>query len=118
LKVRRLFFFLISIAVGAGLGLLYGWEISPPAARDLPATELRSDYKTDFVLMVAEVYGSDADLQAATAWLSLIGNPQQVAQDAILAAQQNGYAFTDVETLAHLLQGFQSEATLPAGGLP
>jgi hypothetical protein len=118
LKVRRLFFFLVSIAAGVGLGLLYGWGINPPADRDLPATELRSDYKTDFVLMVAEVYESDSDLQAARARLSLIGDPQQAAQDAILIAQQNGYAFNDVETLAHLLQGFQAGTTLPAGGLP
>ncbi len=118
MRNKRLFLFLISVAVGVGLGLLYGWVINPPTARNLPASDLRSDYKTDYVLMVGEIYAEDQDLQAASARLSLIGDPYQVSHEAILTAQQAGYAFNDVETLARLLQGFQSDTTLPAGGLP
>ncbi len=118
MRTKRLFFFLLSIGLGVGLGLLYGWVINPPTAHDMQASELRSDYRTDYVLMVAEIYGDDLDLQAASARLSLVGDPQQLAQEAILAAQQTGYAFTDVETLARLLQGFQNAAARPGGGMP
>jgi hypothetical protein len=45
--------FLIAIAVGLALGLLYGWVLSPVKYVDTTPNTLRADYQTDYVLMVA-----------------------------------------------------------------
>ena len=57
----RWILFIIAILAGAGLGLLYGWVINPVDYVDTAPDTLRIDYKTDFVLMVAEAYQGESD---------------------------------------------------------
>jgi len=101
---------MISISAGLAAGLLYGWVINPGSYRDTSLDSLRVDYKTDLVLMVAEIYQQDGDVEAAAARLAGIEDLPilRQVQQAILTGQEMGYARPDIETLARLFQGLQS----------
>jgi len=114
LKVRanRIIWFLISIAMGTVVGLVYGWTINPVKYVNTGPASLRSDYKADYVLMVAEVYSQDQDVTKAASRLALLGEdpPLRAAQRAILVAENLKYNRQDIETLALLVQGLQGTA--------
>ncbi len=96
--------FVLAILLGAFAGLMYGWLIQPPAARNTDLSSLRSDYKTDYVLMVAHAYPDPADAPAALMLLKELEptNPLGAVQSALLSAQQLGYSETDLRALAAL----------------
>ena len=58
-KINRYIWFLLMIVIGAGIGLYYSWFIKPPDFVDAVFPNLRLDYKTDYVLMAAEIYDQD-----------------------------------------------------------
>lgn len=117
MRIGRLLWFLISILVGLGLGLLYGWVINPGAEIQAPASSLRADYRTDTVLMVAEIYATEQDPARAAARLALLGEdePLRIVQDAILTAQDLNYPAADVALLASLSQALSLNAAASAG---
>jgi hypothetical protein len=86
--------FLLAIALGAAAGMFYGWVISPVEYIDTTPDSLREDYKTDYVLMVAEAYQAEADLGGAARRLAVLGDlpPTQVVANAVAFALTNGYA--------------------------
>lgn len=76
------------IAIGIGLGLIYGWIIEPVKYVDTAPDSLRLDYKTDYVLMVAEAYQVEHDLNLAVQRLTLLGgDPLDTVSTAIAFAQ-------------------------------
>lgn len=112
-KARWLAFF-VAIAVGMGIGLYYGWAVSPVSYVDTAPNTLRADYKADFVLMVAEAYQADGDLEAARRELALVGsNAPAVVEEAIAFGASHGYASQDLFVLRELLNALQSQ---PVGG--
>lgn len=106
MRAARWIRFIIAILIGMGLGLYYGWFVSPVEFVDTAPSTLRQDYKTDFVLMVAEIYQNDGDLAAALNRLALLGDTSALegAQQALEFATQAGYAQRDLDTLSALLQ--------------
>ncbi len=112
--------FLIAIAAGIGLGLVYGWVINPIEYVDyLPGT-LKFDYKTDYVLMVAETYRVEGDLPAAARRLALLQEMplSDLAFRALLFAQRVGYSDGDLAQLEELHRAlmtydFSSETSAP-----
>jgi hypothetical protein len=96
--------FLVVLILGAALGLLYGWVISPVEYTDTTPAMLRSDYKADFVLMVAEAYQVERNLTLARQRLSFLGDetPYESVQEAILTASQAGYMVPDLRLLRDL----------------
>ncbi|NLG98507.1 MAG: hypothetical protein GX491_14210 [Chloroflexi bacterium] len=109
MRTKRLFFFLIMILVGLGLGLLYGWVINPVKYVNTPLHSLRADYKTDYVLMVAEIYQSDQNLSQAVRRLSLLGSedPLALVSESIARARSFGYTSADIEMMGQLSQALQ-----------
>jgi hypothetical protein len=101
--------FFIAILVGIGLGLLYGWVISPVEYVDTSPDTLRVDYKTDYVLMVSEAFQGDRDLPLALRRLALLGEqpPVEIIQQALLFGQANGYTDADLERIQVLLNAVQ-----------
>lgn len=116
MRNRRLFFFLLFIALGIAAGIFYGWTVVPRQIKETSFNHLRSDYRTDFVLMVAEVYAIENDGARAAARLAPFqsAEPLRLVQEAILTAGQLGYASADVDLLANLARGLQSNQ----GGAP
>lgn len=118
MQFRRLFFFLLSIVVGVGLGLVVAWGARPAPLGETTLPALRSDFRTDYILMTAEAYAQDGDLIAAVARISALGEsqPARAVQLSILAARDLGYSSRDVELLAKLSQALQKYTPMPAVG--
>ena len=105
--------FIIAILVGAALGLAYGWIVSPVRYVDTSPDTLSIDYKTDYILMVAEAYQNEGDLGLAVRRLALLGNipPTEMVGQAIQFAQKYGYAEADIihmQTLWNELQALET----------
>lgn len=96
--------FLIAIAAGIGLGLLYGWVINPIEYVDTTPGTLKIDFKTDYVLMVAEAFRSDGDLPAAARRLALLQDMplSDLTYKALLFGQKAGYGDQDLALLQDL----------------
>jgi hypothetical protein len=90
--------FIIAILVGVALGLGYGWIGSPVRYVDTSPDTLRIDYRTDYILMVAEAYQNESDLGLAVRRLAMLGNlpPSEMVDQAIQFAQKYGYAEADI----------------------
>ena len=110
--------FLIAILVGVAVGLAYAWYINPVKYVDTSPTTLRIDYKSDYVLMVAEAFSNEGDLPIAIRRLALLGDrpPLDIVREAILFAQGHGYADNDVaqmDALSTALQKFNPQVRTP-----
>jgi hypothetical protein len=104
--------FLIIIAVGVGLGLLYGWIIDPVDFVDTTPESLRGDYQSDYVLMVAEIFHADRDAEAAVIRLTFLNDPSPVisVENALIFAVEAGYSADDLRLLRDL-----ADALAPLG---
>lgn len=102
--------FLIAILMGIALGLLYGWVINPIQHTDSSPDTLKTDYKTDYILMVAEAYQTEQNLPLAVQRLGLLGNiaPDEMAHQAILFAEQIGYKDADLALMRSLWEGLKT----------
>src|SRR5512137_265104 len=96
--------FFVAILVGIGLGLLYGWVINPIEYVDTTPDTLRVDYKTDYILMVAEAYHGNNDVDLAIRRLALLGNTPSVEtlSETIKFAQKTGYSNADLNLMREL----------------
>ena len=109
MSVMRYVWFSLSILCGLLIGLVAGSRLLPLPYENLHFSNLRSDYKTDAVLMVAEVYHSDQNIQQAQDWLKELDSQAPVVQVqlAMVNARDLDYAQQDMEWLIQLLQGLQ-----------
>jgi hypothetical protein len=104
LKNRRLIGFFFAIALGLAAGLFYGWVVNPGVVKNTTISSLRTDFQTDYVLMIAEAYPEAADNAAAVELLQQTGekDPLKAVQNAIVTAQQLGYSEQDIQSLRGL----------------
>ena len=95
---------LIGLIIGLTAGLIYGWTLRPVEYVDTSPDSLRIDYRTEYVMMVAEAYASDDDLALAQIRLAALGPqpPLDIVIEAIDYAVDNEFNRTDLETLNHL----------------
>jgi len=102
--------FFLAIALGAAAGLLYGWLVNPVKYVDTTPDTLRVDYKSDYVLMVAEAYRAETDLALAARRLALLGDtpPAEIVRQATLFAESQGYTDADVVLMRNLQAALQS----------
>jgi hypothetical protein len=98
--------------VGVVIGLVYGWMINPVTYVNTTPDNLRSDYKADYVLMVAEIFQAEQNLPMAERRLELLGDDAALrqVQRAIVTAQELGYNSRDLETLGRFSTALQSAA--------
>lgn len=106
--------FILAILAGIAAGLFYGWRVNPVEYVDTTPDSLRVDYKSDYVLMVAEAYSVDNDLAQAVRRLTFLGNapPSQSVREAILFAESHGYIDADIARMRRL--GRDLDTFLPA----
>lgn len=109
--MKRWFFFSLSILLGLALGLFLGWVVLPWQASRVPAQALRMDYKTDYVLMVAEDFRLHPDLELANRRLSVLGSAssQQMVSQALQFAVQIGYSNADLALMQALADAFSGQ---------
>jgi len=102
--------FILAIVIGAASGLLYGWVINPDHASAVSPEMLRIDYKTDYVLMVAEAYHQDGDYDTAVQLLASLGatTPLETTLQALIFAQEIGYTQDDLGKIQNLLTAVQA----------
>jgi hypothetical protein len=107
---KRMVWFLIMMGIGIAGGLVYAWFLNPVQYVDTAPQSLRDDYKADYVLMVAELYQEEQDLELARARLSFLGTlpAQQITSQGILSAQKYDYALADLEVMNRLLQALHA----------
>jgi len=110
MKSNRLIFILIALIAGIGIGLLYGWVINPVDFFDLTPDTLRADYKTDYVLMVAESYHVEQDPGLAARRLAIFGSqsPFAIAAQGLDYAHANGFAESDITLIQELVTALQA----------
>jgi hypothetical protein len=93
------------MAIGICVGLFYGWVVNPVTYMNTTADSLRVDYKTDVVLMTAEIYSMDGNLDRAMNRLSWVENDGQVAllQDCLAYARKYNFSEVDLDSISRLL---------------
>jgi hypothetical protein len=108
---------LVAVLTGAGLGLWYGWMINPVEYKDTDIAHLYAVYRDEFILMVAEAYAVDGNLDTARARLALLSvpDPANTVADLAEAALSRGASQLDVQALARLAAalGVQREPLRP-----
>jgi len=111
---------LIALALGISLGLVYGWVIDPIQYTDITPDALRIDYRTDYVLMVAEAYHAEQDPALAARRLAVLGSepPAVIAREADDFARQAGYPSDDLALIQDLAVAMQTWQPIPGTSLP
>ncbi|MCJ7625991.1 MAG: hypothetical protein MUO76_21065 [Anaerolineaceae bacterium] len=111
----RFIWFGISILVGIAAGLFIGWSLLPTEYANTSPDSLRSDYRVDYILMVAEIYAEEGDVGAAINWLDPLegGHAVRMVQQAALDARDMGYDFSDLELIVHLAQALSIAVPSP-----
>lgn len=112
---------LLALAVGLAVGLIYGWVVQPVQYVDTAPDTLRPDYRADYILMVAEAYSREHDLDLAQRRLASLGPQPPVAmvESAILYGVDHEFVRPDLETLNRLVTDLRVVAPQAAlGGVP
>lgn len=117
-RINRFIWFLIMIIIGGGVGLYYAWYIKPAEFVDAALYNLRPDYKTDYVLMVAEIYDQERDRLQANIRLDKILAPsdpdrESVVEAAVENAQNLGYNPVDLQKMYRLKEAITGERVMP-----
>ncbi len=102
--------FLIAILIGIAAGLAYGWGLNPVQYVDTAPDTLREDFRTDFVLMVAEAYQAERDVGRAARRLALLGDepPEVIVQAALASGARLGYSVNDLDLMRNLAKALQT----------
>ena len=95
---------LLVAILGLAAGLFYGWRIAPVEYIDLAPNTLRADYRAEYILMVAEAYKSEKDLDLAARRLALLSSAHPVE---IIAENLDESDYTKIEI--ELLEELQRE---------
>lgn len=64
---------LLGVIAGIAMGVFYGWVISPVSYTDTAPAALRSDYKDQYLILIATSYTADGDLDRARQRLAGLG---------------------------------------------
>jgi hypothetical protein len=101
---------ILALAFGVALGLVYGWVISPVEYTDVPPSILREDYRTDYVLMVAEAHQTEQDSETSARRLAILGSepPAQIVESALDFAVKNNFTQNEITLLQDLLTAMQT----------
>jgi hypothetical protein len=105
----------LALILGATVGLTYGWLIQPVEYVDTAPSSLREDYRTDYVLMVAEAYSQERDIDLALRRIAALGPqpPLQIVHQALTFAMQHDFHPSDVQRLNRLGVDIESATAAP-----
>lgn len=102
--------FFIAVIIGIAAGLYYGWLVDPVEYVDTTPDSLLIDYKADYVLMVAEAFALEGDLELAARRIALLDDqpPLEIVRTAIVFAARAGYVDTDLAKMRALETNLQA----------
>lgn len=111
---------LLATILGIALGLVYGWVVEPVQYTDITPDALRIDYRTDYVLMVAEAYHTEQNPALASKRLAVLGSqaPALIVGEAYNYARQSGYPTEDLTYMQDLAVALQTWQPIPGTSLP
>lgn len=114
-RPRRAVFFVLCMLAGLAIGLTYGWVINPIQYTDSSLQSLRIDYKTDLILMAAELYQNEGDINLASARLESLGEAPlpELLEEAVAFADEHQYASTDIQLMEDLASAVEASLTIP-----
>jgi hypothetical protein len=69
---RAVIVVLVGLAIGVGIGLAVGWSLPVQTVKTAPPA-LSAEWQADWVLMTAQAYSLDQDLEQARQRLGLLG---------------------------------------------
>jgi hypothetical protein len=112
--------FFIAMAIGAGAAMYYGWRLNPVQYNVTTPETLRVDYKTDYVLMVAEAYHAEGDKDLAARRLALISTdqPMKAVSTAIREAKDIPYPADDLLLMQALETALKDWSPVPIKAEP
>ena len=112
--------FLIAMAIGTAAAMYYGWKLNPVRYTETTPETLRVDYKTDYVLMVAEAYRAEGDIDLAARRLALINAdpPMKVVTIAIQEAKRIPYPSADLVVMQSLEDAIKDWRPVPGKAVP
>jgi hypothetical protein len=101
------------ILVGAVAGLVIGWVVWPVEFFSTDLSDLRTQYKDDYVVMVGSAYALDGNLDRAKERLDKLNTPNIVQFVNVLADRYiaEGRSLNDVRSLAILTKGLGGDTT-------
>ncbi len=109
--MRGMLWLLAGLCAGIAIGLLIGWVIAPVEYYDTLPSQLRSDYKDEYVLLTALSYRGDGRLALAQTRLELL-EPDDPTAPLLALAEQLIAREAPIETvlvLADLARALQIE---------
>ena len=111
-RKTRFLLFILMIVIGLAGGLTYAWMIDPVQYENTSPDRLHPSYKADYVLMVAEIYQQDQDVNEAARQLAFLGRgePATIAAEGLLTAREMNYATADLELMSQLTLALQGTA--------
>lgn len=96
---------LLALLLGLVIGLFYGWRVAPVEYVDLAPNTLRADYRADYVLMTAEAYQKEGNLNLAARRLALLGSAHPAEMiEASLSSESSGYTQKQTKLLEDFLR--------------
>ncbi len=115
-----IFRILLGFVLGLTASLAYGWLIQPVEYVETAPASLRIDYRTDYVIMVAEAYAGDGDLQVASVRLAALGSKplDDIVSEAMTYAMEQNFRPGDVELLNRLVVDLRELSPTPEIALP
>jgi hypothetical protein len=113
-RSRRIVFFVLCVLAGLAIGLTYGWVINPVQHAGSARHALRIDFKTDLILMVAELYQDEGDINLALERLRPLGETPllELLTQAISFAEEHQYAPADIQTLQDLASAVETALSI------
>jgi hypothetical protein len=102
--------FFIAVILGVAAGLYYAWVLDPVEYMDTSPDSLLFDYKSDYILMVAEAFQLEGDPELAVRRLAVLGDqqPAELVQDAVLFGARAGYVDADLARMRQLAEQLAS----------
>ena len=102
--MSRWIFLVLGFGIGLAGGLYYTWLLSPVEYVETAPDSLRSDFRADYLGLIASAYSSDGDLVRARTRLALFPDLEPATELAALAQQRlaAGLADTEANSLSQL----------------
>lgn len=111
---------LLGLLLGITAGLVYGWLIQPVEYVNTTPESLREDFQADYVLMLAEVYPGQEDLDWVRQHLALLGPapPEDSVGVAVEYARAHNFSAVDIRRIEQLERALSAQGGSPEIGGP